>query len=339
MTRFKKLKKPVNLVKLNVNRGDIDIGVGGDYNWVMNLYVYGLEADFTKAQRSSLDSNFGKVEFVKQASFDRLFQDPEPKVIALDPDITGWNISNEDIVKIPNLKAICLQTTGYEWVDGDFCRKHDIAVTNVPHYATISVAEKCIFMALALAKRYPLYLRNGGMSYAPEFIGDELYNKPTDIIGFGEIGHALAHRLDGLVGRKEICYYSHNQNDPEFHFWQFQDMLEKSEYMFITISKNPESLALFDDLSKFNHKMKVIIISNGFEEVTKRLVAKCEAGELGGVAFESDDPEILNYPYKSNIFVTPHNAHCTKEALLRLFEIWTDTIISVTDSQIINQVN
>lgn len=86
----------------------------------MNLYVYGLEADFTKAQRSSLDSNFGKVEFVKQASFDRLFQDPEPKVIALDPDITGWNISNEDIVKIPHLKAICLQTTGYEWVDGDF---------------------------------------------------------------------------------------------------------------------------------------------------------------------------------------------------------------------------
>lgn len=70
----------------------------------MNLYVYGLEADFTKAQRSSLDSNFGKVEFVKQASFDRLFQDPEPKVIALDPDITGWNISNEDIVKIPILK-------------------------------------------------------------------------------------------------------------------------------------------------------------------------------------------------------------------------------------------
>lgn len=121
-------------------------------------------------------------------------------------------------------------------------------------------------MALALAKRYPLYLRNGGMSYAPEFIGDELYNKPTDIIGFGEIGHALAHRLDGLVGRKEICYYSHNQNDPEFHFWQFQDMLEKSEYMFITISKNPESLALFDDLSKFNHKMKVIIISNGLRK-------------------------------------------------------------------------
>ncbi len=305
----------------------------------MNLYVYGLEADFAKEQKELLDSKFTKVIFLDKADYDLVMQDNEPKVIAADPDITGWNIPNETIAQIPNLKAICLQTTGYEWVDGAYCREHDIAVTNVPHYASVSVAEKCVFMALALAKRFPLYLREGGMSYAPEFIGDEMWDKPTDIIGFGEIGHALARRLEGLVGNKEICYYSHNQNDPEFHYWPFEDMLEKSEFMFVTISKNPESLALFDDLSKFNKKMKVVVISNGFEEVTKRLVEKCEAGELGGVAFESDDPEILHHEYKTNIFVTPHNAHCSKEALARMFEIWTETMISVADEKVINQVN
>lgn len=305
----------------------------------MNLYIYGLETDFTETQKSRLAQSFAQVKFLQVADFEILSQDSAPKVIALDPDITGWNIPNDVIAQIPNLQAICLQTTGYEWVDGKFCREHGIAVTNVPHYASISVAEKCIFMALALAKRYPLYLRKGSMSYAPEFIGDELYDKPTDIIGFGEISHALAWRLDGLVGRKEICYYSHNPNDPDFHFWPFQDMLEKSEYMFVTISKNPESLALFDDLSKFNRKMKIIVISNGFEEVTQSLVEKCEAGELGGVAFESDDPEILHREYQSNIFVTPHNAHCTKEALSRLFEIWTDTIISTSGTGVENLVN
>ena len=305
----------------------------------MNLYIYGLETDFTETQKSRLAQSFAQVKFLQVADFEILSQDSAPKVIALDPDITGWNIPNDVIAQIPNLQAICLQTTGYEWVDGKFCREHGIAVTNVPHYASISVAEKCIFMALALAKRYPLYLRKGSMSYAPEFIGDELYDKPTDIIGFGEIGHALAWRLDGLVGRKEICYYSHNPNDPDFHFWPFQDMLEKSEYMFVTISKNPESLALFDDLSKFNRKMKIIVISNGFEEVTQSLVEKCEAGQLGGVAFESDDPEILHREYQSNIFVTPHNAHCTKEALSRLFEIWTDTIISTSGTGVENLVN
>lgn len=305
----------------------------------MNLYIYGLETDFSNEQKTKFAKTFTQVFYLNRADFALPMQDSEPKVIAADPDITGWNISNETIAQIPDLKAICLQTTGYEWVDGKFCKEHGIAVTNVPHYASVSVAEKCVFMALALAKRYPLYLREGGMSYEPEFIGDEMWNKPTDIIGFGEIGHALAHRLDGLVDRKEICYYSHNQNDSEYHYWPFKDMVAKSEFMFVTISKNPESLALFDDLSKFNKNMKVIVVSNGFEEVTKRLVEKCETGELGGVAFESDDPKILHYNYKSNIFVTPHNAHCSHEALKRMFEIWTNSIISATGNKVINQVN
>ncbi len=305
----------------------------------MNLYIYGLESDFSRAQKELLKSKFVQVNFITEANYDLAMQDNDPKVLALDPDITGWGISNEIIAKIPNLKAICLQTTGYEWIDGDFCRENGIAVTNVPHYASISVAEKCVFMALALAKRFPLYLRNGGMSYAPEFIGDEMWDKPTDIIGFGEIGHALARRLEGLVGNKEICYYSHNQNDPDFHYWPYKDMLEKSEFMFITISKNPESIALFDDLSKFNKNMKVVVVSNGFEEVTQRLVEKCEAGELKGVAFESDDPEILHREYKTNVFVTPHNAHCSKEALVRMFEIWVNSMAAVADGKIINRVN
>lgn len=305
----------------------------------MNLYIYGLASDFTSVQKARLREKYQHVQFFDQANYENALQDPEPKVLALDPDITGWKLSNTLITEIPNLRAICLQTTGYEWIDGQFCREQNITVTNVPHYATTAVAEKCIFMALALAKRFPLYQCEGGMSYAPDFIGDELWGRPTDIIGFGEIGHALAHRLDGLVGRKEICYYSHNQNDPEYHFWPFQDMLAKSEYMFVTISKNLESLALFDDLSRFNRNMKVIIVSNGFEEVAQRLVEKCEAGELGGVAFESDDPKILQRQYKSNIFVTPHNAHCTKEALQRLFEIWTETMLSAAGGAIINCVN
>lgn len=305
----------------------------------MNLYIYGLESDLTESQKKSLHEKFKKVFFLEKVNYEPAIRDIEPKVLALDPDITGWELPNETIAKIPNLKAICLQTTGYEWVDGESCRENGIAVTNVPHYASISVAEKCIFMALALAKKFPLFLREGGMSYAPEFIGNEMWDKPTDIIGFGEIGHALAERLEGLVGNKEICYYSHNQNDPKFHYWPFKDMPEKSEFMFITISKNPESIALFDDLSKFNKNMKVIVVSNGFEEVTKRLVEKCEAGELGGVAFESNAPEILHHEYKSNIFVTPPNAWYTKEALAHMFEIWTDSMISVADNNIINQVN
>lgn len=74
----------------------------------------------------------------------------------------------------------------------------------------------------------------------PEFIGEDIWGKPTDIVGFGEIGRALAKKLDGIVGRKEICYFSRHDNDPTYHYTAFDQMLVKSEYMFITVSKNAD---------------------------------------------------------------------------------------------------
>lgn len=301
----------------------------------MNLYIYCRENDLTSEQKDILRSKFTKVEIIDEPNFEPLFNDEDEKVIALDPDIVGWEFKNETIDQIPNLKAICLETTGYEWVDGAYCAEKGIVVTNVPHYATNSVAEKCVMMALALAKKYPLFVKEGKMNWDEPFIGEDMYDKPTDIIGFGAIGHALAKKLDGIIGRKEICYYSHDKNDPEYHYMDFDDMLEKSEYMFITISKNADSLALFDDLSKFNPKTKVIIVANGFEDVAERMAKMVGEGKLGGVAFESDD---LSKEYQGNVFVTPHNAYYTKESLEKMFDIWVQTMVSTT-AEPINTVN
>lgn len=301
----------------------------------MNLYIYCRESDLNTTQIETLNNKFEKVTILSEPNYESLFDDENEKVIALDPDIVGWEFKNEVIEKIPNLKAICLETTGYEWVDCAYCSKKGIAVTNVPHYATNSVAEKCVMMALALAKKLPLFEKEGKMNWAGEFIGEDMYGKPTDIIGFGAIGHALAKKLEGIIGRDEICYYSHNQSDPEYHYLDFDEMLDRSEYMFITISKNPESLALFDDLSKFNSRTKVVIVANGFEDVALRMAQMVEDGKLGGVAFESDD---LSKEYRGNVFVTPHNAYYTQESLEKMFEIWVQSMLSVTGNPI-NEVN
>lgn len=301
----------------------------------MNLYIYAKTNDLTTKQKHTLENVFSKVIIIENDNYEPLYLDLTPKVIALDPDIVGWQFNNQIIDQIPSLRAICLETTGYEWIDCDHCAQKGIAVTNVPHYATNAVAEKCVMMALALAKKLPLFQKAGKMNWDEEFIGEEMWNKPTDIIGFGAIGQCLAKKLDGIVGRKEICYYQRHQISSDYHYLPFEDMLEKSEYMFITTAKNPDSLALFDDLSKFNRNTKVIIVANGFEEIAERMAKLVAKGKLGGVAFESDN---LEKEYTGNVFVTPPNAYYTKEALAQMFEIWANTILSTTN-QIINQVN
>ena len=81
--------------------------------------------------------------------------------------------------------------------------------------------------------------------------------------------------------------------------------------------------------------MKIIIVANGFEDVAERMAKMVGEGQLGGVAFESDD---LGKSYDRNVFITPHNAYYTKEALEQMFEIWVKTVLSVT-GEIINRVN
>ncbi|MDR0957144.1 MAG: hypothetical protein LBM09_01030 [Candidatus Nomurabacteria bacterium] len=295
----------------------------------MNLYIYCQKnSSPTPTQTELLTTKFDNVFQIHEADFTDIKNDQSEKIVALDPDVIDWKFPNDLIDDIPNLHAICLQTTGYEWIDSNYCRNKNIAVANVPKYATNAVAEKALFMALALAKKFPLFAREGKMNWDTEFIGGDIRDKPTDIIGFGAIGQRLAEILTPLVGEKEICYYSRHKQDTKYHYTDFNDMLAKSEYMFVTVAKNNESLALFDDLSKFNKNMKVVIIANGFEKVAERMAKMVECGDLGGVAFESND---LSHEYHDNVFVTPPNAYYTADSLVNMFEIWVDTMISAID--------
>ena len=113
-------------------------------------------------------------------------------------------------------------------------------------------------------------------------------------------------------------------------------MLDRSEYMFITISKNPESLALFDDLSKFNPKTKVIIVANDFEDIALKMAQMVEDGKLGGVAFESDD---LSKEYKGNVFVTPHNTYYTQESLEKCLKFGYNRCFLRQTAQLIKSIN
>jgi lactate dehydrogenase-like 2-hydroxyacid dehydrogenase len=302
----------------------------------MKLYIYSKKEDFTQKQSMSLEGQYDEIIFISENDYSYLLEDDSEKVIAIDPDIVEWQFPNEIIDRIQNVKAICLQSTGYEWVDCKNCSEKGIIVTNVPHYASNAVAEKSLFMALALAKKFPLFQKEGKMNWDSEFIGEDMWDKPTDIIGLGDIGMCLAKKLENIVRKKEICYVGKNKKDVDYLHESFDFILEKSEYMFVTCTKNKESIALFDDLSKFNKNMKVIIVANGFEEVAIRLAEKCEKGELGGVAFESDN---LNREFTGNVFVTPHNAYYTKESLENMFEIWTNTILAAGTSSQINIIN
>ncbi len=101
------------------------------------------------------------------------------------------------------------------------------------------------------------------------------FGRPTDIIGFQELGRLIADEICSIIGEKEICFFDeHVKNDKKYHYLDFSDMLEKSEIMIFT-TELPEKY--FDVLGTLNRNVKIIIsskltktiqtlINNGYKE-------------------------------------------------------------------------
>ena len=86
---------------------------------------------------------------------------------------------------------------------------------------------------------------------------EKLYWIPTDIIWFDEFGRKLALALEPLVTRKEICFFDLDvHEDEKYHFFNFQDMFQKTELMIFTKAL-PENN--FDDLSNLNPNVTLVI--------------------------------------------------------------------------------
>ncbi len=86
---------------------------------------------------------------------------------------------------------------------------------------------------------------------------EKLFWIPTDIIWFWEFGRNLAHALEPLVTKKEICFFDLNiQQDDNYHFLNFKDMFQKSELMIFT-QELPEKF--LNNFSELNPNITIII--------------------------------------------------------------------------------
>ena len=94
------------------------------------------------------------------------------------------------------------------------------------------------------------------------------YNKPTDIIGFSEVGRNLANLLSETINEKEICFFDEKiKSDEIFHYLDFKDMLLKTEIMIFTVELPKE---YYKYLSGLNKEVK-IFIPHSFEQTITAL--------------------------------------------------------------------
>lgn len=259
-----------------------------------------------------------------------LFSGSEERILAIDPDFCNWTIPNSVIDAIPRLKAICLQTTSFTWIDVDYCNQVGIPVMNLRGFSTVAVAEWATMMVLNLARKIPLVIKDGWKKDYVRHRGLELRGKVAGIIGLGKIGTAIAENLQGLG--MNVQYWSRKTTNNKFKKVLLPDLFKTSDVIAIALAKNPETEKLIPDALLKTIKKTAIFVDVVHEVINNDLVTLLAAsGKIYGYGFESNKPDFDKY--KGNIWTGPELAWCTDDSMRKNGEQWAESIVKASKGE------
>ncbi len=243
--------------------------------------------------------------------------------------------------RLPELRYIGVLATGYNVVDIDAARKGGIAVTNVPAYGIDSVAQMCFAHILNLTNRvagHAAGVSRGQWCKAADFCYwehplIELAGKTLSIIGYGDIGRAVA-RLALAFGMQVLI---HTRTPPDrlpegMVAVDLDRAFAEADIISLhcPLTEATEKLVDAERLGRMKPGAFLINTSRGPLLDEDAVAEALNSGRLAGAGLDvlSAEPAGRNNPLLSakNCFITPHIAWATREARSRLFAIAAENI-------------
>ena len=311
----------------------------------MNIYIFcQYQNYFSKDQINRLKKTANLI-FVKKvqpiSKNKELINDYNEKIIAIDPNSCFWKISNHEIDRISNIKAIVLNTTAYDFFDINYCRQKNIIVTNNRNFASEAVAEWLLMMSLMIARKIPVVYQGGWKIDYQRHLGMELYGKTAGIIGLGNIGKRLAAICQAL-GMK-VIYWSPNSRDRKYRRVGLPKLIKTADFIYTCLIKNLETTKLINN-SLFLSMKKNACLIGAFPQClllnNQTVFKQVNTGKIFGTGFEYEkDAEQFYNKVRGNILITPALAWYTRETALRNAEKWINNIINATKNLYPNRIN
>lgn len=265
-----------------------------------------------------------------------LFEGTEERIIAADPDFSDWKLPNEVIERIPNLKAIVLQTTSFSWLDVDFAKSKGIPVINLRGFSSIAVAEWATMMMLAVARRLPVIIKDGWKQDYANHKGIELRGKTAGVIGLGNIGTAVAENCQGLG--MNVQYWSKNTQDERFTQVDLETLMKTSDVVIPCVAQNAETQGMITDEMLKSMKKTAMFVSDIHSVYNHDLLLEMvKEGDLFGYAFEDGKAKMEDFA--GNVWAGPELAWCTEDSMRKNVEQWVAGIVAASKGDYTNQVN
>jgi glyoxylate reductase len=218
------------------------------------------------------------------------------------------------------LKIVANYAVGYNNIDFEKAKELGIYVTNTPGVLTETTADLAWALMLAISRRIvesDAFTRSGKFEgWKPElFLGNDVYGKILGIIGFGNIGQAVARRAIGF--NMKVYYYQRHKVAPEIEkslhatYLSLEEVLTKSDFISLHVPLTKETYHLIDNkrLSLIKKTAYLINTARGPVIDEKALCQKLKNNEIAGAALDvyENEPIICEDLFKlNNVILTPH---------------------------------
>lgn len=308
----------------------------------MNIKIIFPKRFFTEEQLKKFKGH--KIEFIEGNNIDldkidSLFSQEE-YILVVNPTYLkdNWNaFPVERVKRMKGLKALCLTTSSFSWIDTKKLAEMGIIVTNIPGAPTEAVAEFNIYMMLSLLRKLPLIVKNEWEMDYDNFLNEEFEGLNVGILGLGRIGTRVAELCKGLG--LDVRYWNRSKKETTFKAVTLDQLFEKSDVIFNTLATPPELKGFIKKKLLSKIKQTAIIISTSDVHIFDKeyILKQVAQKKLGGYAFESKDKKITDF--EGNIMIFPEQAYYTLGTQLNRGQVATDTVLSILKKSPINKVN
>ncbi len=263
-------------------------------------------------------------------------------------------ISAATLAACPNVRFIGVLATGYNIVDIAACRARGIAVCNVPAYSTPDVAQMTFSLLFDICfhvARHSESVHAGEWTACPDFSYSvtpliELAGRTMGIIGFGQIGQAVA-RIASALGMRVLCHSRHHtctDMPANCRYATLDEILDCSDVITLhcPLNEGTRGLVNRDTIARMKDGVIIINTSRGPVVVEQDLADALNSGKVyaAGVDVVSAEPIAADNPLLTarNCVITPHIAWAPKAARERLMAVTVSNLEAWMQGKPVNNV-
>jgi glycerate dehydrogenase len=279
---------------------------------------------------SAIDEVVGSVRY---CDFTEEWQIPERIGAAEIVLLNKVKLSRAELGAAPDLKLIVLSATGTDNIDLKAAKELGIAVCNVRGYCTASVAQHVWALILSLTQHLSGWHRLAvDGSWARGEFNElaypirELAGRTLGIVGWGELGRAVAKAAEAFGMRVIVC------NRPGTALVDgrvpLEELLATADVVSLHCPLTPSSRGLIgtQELARMKPDALLINTARGALVDGAALALALKEGRLGGAGIDvlpaeppADDEPLID-PGIPNLIVTPHVAWAAFEARQRCLD-------------------